>query len=502
MSFFKTIDFRLADFIFEERCDPNVKKLVAYLSAALREGYPSIQISENITPPPEALWDGESSLLSEEKINLIESLKNGFDHLKRMAHPPQLILEGNSLFFELYHFLNNRFKELYKNLLSTPPTLKIDPAAAKEAILKLQHEKMITSEQAEAIYKGCTQNITLISGGPGTGKTYAAGILLKTFYDLLKGHPCKIALAAPTGKAAANLEKSLKKFCHSVEGLKDLKATTLHSLLQLGRKGDRQQIEADLILIDESSMIDTKRMVALMEAIKPGTQLILMGDPNQLPPVEVGALFAEMIHSRSDGVCLKKCQRTDMAEIVEMSQAILEGRCEGVRFHTNPEPFLDQAVEEYTPPTDLSEDELLHFFSNYRILSPLNKGPWGCETINAEIYKRISLRYKNPVIPILITKNDSALTLSNGDIGIVIEKHAFFPGKELIKIPAIALPENSLAYCLSVHKSQGSEFDKILLLWPEGAQRFGRPGLYTGVTRARKKVDLICTSETLKATLN
>lgn len=500
MNLFKPIDLELAAFVLGKGENGDVFQLVAYLTAALRQGYSFIKIGQILDPSPNTLAEEDSPLSAEESAVLGSVLLKGMEKL-RLECPSALVLEEERLSFELYHSLHKKFKDLYSKHLITPPRISIDQIKLKELIEELQQTGVITFEQGDAIYKGCTQSITLISGGPGTGKTYTAGVLLALFWRLIAEVPCKIVLAAPTGKAAANLQKSFSKFANSLPGLQDVQATTLHALLRLGGKRELKPLDADLILIDESSMIDTKRMVALMEAVKPGTRIIFMGDPYQLPPVEVGGLFAELIQAGSAGSLLTKCQRTDLAAIVEMAQAILEGRGDNVILNTQIEPFLEEALAEYTPPENATIEELLNFFSKYRILSPVNRGAWGCETINAQLFTKLTREKQEAIVPIMVTKNDRTLNLNNGDVGILVGGSAYFSGVEVRKIPAIALAEYTLAYCLSVHKSQGSEFDKVLLLWPEGAERFGRPGLYTGVTRAKKRVDLVCAPETFKKTL-
>ena len=158
----------------------------------------------------------------------------------------------------------------------------------------------------------------MIVGGPGTGKTYTAGILLKI---LLKGLPsdalCRIALAAPTGKAAVNLEASIKRALHATEGRFAIDSKTLQAWLYKPNYGPLAKtqplsLEADIVLIDECSMIDVALMGRLMEALLPGTRLIMLGDPDQLPAVEAGSLFADMIFLFKENVAkLQSCLRTE-----------------------------------------------------------------------------------------------------------------------------------------------------------------------------------------------
>lgn len=510
MNLFKPIDLHLAAFILRERATPETTQLVAYLSSALRQGYSSIRIGGQIYPPPTALCEENPFPSEEEQIALHTALRKGKE-LIITQNLSSLVIEGDQLAFELYHTLHKRFQHLYRERQSSTPYPLINPQLLQTEVQQLETQGAITHEQAEAITKGCMQSLTTIMGGPGTGKTYTAGLLLNTFRKLLRGSPCKIALTAPTGKAAANLQKSFEKFSHSWSEGHSIQAQTLHALLKLGKNRDPQPIDADLIIVDESSMIDSKRMVNLFDAVKPSARLILMGDPNQLPPVEVGELFAALIHTFSGGTKLTRCQRTDLLSIVEMARNILAGKGDSVPLYSDLEPFLEEALKAFTPPQQALPAELLRFFNQYRILSPLNQGPWGCETLNKRLLTRLRKSDQPIVAPILITKNDRTFSLNNGEVGVLIAKDpfqyqagdvAYFEGASGVrKIPAIALPEHTWGFCLSVHKSQGSEFDRVLLLWPEGAERFGRPGLYTGVTRAKKEIHIVADPKTFAATL-
>ena len=502
MNLFKPIDLQLADFVLGPEQTPEAHQLISYLSAALRQGYSSIQIGEELIPSPSELNEEEETIPPSEKIQLYEQLRKGFALLQK-EHFPALVIEQNQLSFELYATLKKRFWQLYRQHCETPPEIGVDPMLLKQRVEKLCQDGVVTEEQGAALLKGSLQSFTTISGGPGTGKTFTVGILIRLFTELV-GKPCKIALTAPTGKAAANLQKSVKDFA-------GIEALTLHALLKLGRSGAAKPIDADLVIVDESSMIDMKRMVDLFGALKKGCRLILLGDPYQLPPVEVGGLFAELVAENQHGVHLSKCLRTDLQSIVELAQGALQGDFAKLAFSQEIEPFLEEALRLYTPPQEASPAELLTFFNRYRILSPLNKGKWGCDTINHALFKKLPRTQDKFIAPILITKNDRTLNLNNGETGVLVchtpgeyraGDVAFFPGLgEVRQFPAIALPQHTWAFCLSVHKSQGSEFEQVLLLWPEKAEKFGRPGLYTGITRAKRKIDLVSSHETLRATL-
>ncbi len=296
----------------------------------------------------------------------------------------------------------------------------------------------LEGEQKAAVIHALNNSLTLVCGGPGTGKTYTAAALIRQF-------PGKVLVAAPTGKAAANLRIALP----------DCSVQTLHAML-------KKPLCADLIVVDEGSMIDAQMMAKLFAAVPDGARLVLFGDPNQLPPVEAGSLFNDLAKNHS--VCLTKCLRTDLQTIVDLCEAVKLG--EMIPYH--PLPNIKEAIK-------------LIQGSNSVVLTPLRKGLYGVDHLNDSVHKG------NDQVPIMITKNDEKMHLYNGDVGILNQKVANFGDRE---IPHHLLPPHTYAYVLSVHKSQGSEYDDVIIFLPHGSERFGREMLYTAVTRAKRSVTI------------
>jgi len=386
-------------------------------------------------------------------------------------------------------------------------------------------------EQISGVLNACESCLSLISGGPGTGKTYTAGELVRVVWELLPlemRDRYKIALAAPTGKAASNLQQSLTRATERVESFPTLKAKTLHSLLGIRENDDEDRdadaviLVEDLIIVDESSMIDVKMMRHLLKAIKPGARLVLLGDKDQLPPVEAGGLFADLINAVSErATVLNRCLRSELQGIVELSRAINQGNVQEVQ------DLLDQSAEgierrphdleenlqeivtyfPYLDPERTRPEVLLESFQKFRVLSPLRQGPWGVEALNLAIAKRWKQRIGTRewmAMPIMITKNDRSSGLVNGEVGVLVTRsgmphYAFFQGREVVD--AVLLPPYEVAFCMSVHKSQGSEFDTVWLVVPEGSEKFGKELVYTGVTRARKKIIISSLEEILVGVL-
>lgn len=327
----------------------------------------------------------------------------------------------------------------------------------------------LNSEQKKAIETALANRFSIITGGPGTGKTHTAATLIEALN-------AKTLVAAPTGKAATHLGKKLKS---------QVTAATLHSLLGVKTPLDYtksvEELDAELILVDECSMIDPPLFARLLGSIPPSARLVLMGDVNQLPAVEGGSVFADLIGSEKiPTTYLKTCMRSDRKEILDLAGAVLKGDRKEIR--TCDLGFTENSVEVFY-------EKLWHFvkdkdFQTFRILSTLRKGPYGVDALNRFLVEK----FGSDGYPILITRNDQKRGFSNGDMAMVEKGIATFEDGRTY--PLSELPKFEYAYCISVHKSQGSEYDHVLLLVPKGSEIFGKEVLYTAVTRAKEKLDV------------
>lgn len=426
------------------------KLLLAFLMAASREGHICLDISEE--SPYQKIFQ-EASLSLEQ-----------FPQIRRWNH-----------FF--YLSKNWEFETRIVDQLLAP---QVRPSVAVCADL----DPSLTSEQQKAVSLALSHRMSIITGGPGTGKTFVARHILMALRE-----DKKIILTAPTGKATARL----KQLNPSRE------CGTLHSFLGIRHSQDLNQLggylDADFIIVDECSMIDLSLFSYFLNSIQPHTQVVLMGDCDQLPPIESGSLFADLIDFLPT-TTLSQSMRSDQKEILDLASSIKEGTL----------------LKNVTPSCDVMEIARRHFpcytpfqdvtlFDHFRILSCVRKGPLGVDSLNKEIFNFFWDHLppgKTLTVPILITKTDYEIELYNGEGGILIYKnktpcYALFPGKEgtPLKISAFLLPPYELAYCLSVHKSQGSEFDHVVVFVPEESEIFGREILYTAVTRAKKRVKII-----------
>lgn len=339
----------------------------------------------------------------------------------------------------------------------------------------------LTQEQQTALNLALSNTLSVIEGGPGTGKTFLTSHLVKAM-----GPSAQVILAAPTGKAAARLKEfNPQATCgtlHSILGIK--------SARQLAR--GNSYVRADLIIIDESSMIDAKLLAFFLGSLQSGQRVVFLGDGNQLPPVESGSLFGDLVDLLPTAH-LRQCLRSDRKEVLQLAQDILAGKPIVPHEKLSKEFILQKALENYSQG------------NQFCILSPIREGPFGVNSLNQEIFQLFYRKMDQLLaVPILITRTDYEAGLYNGEVGILWRSrekllHAEFGGR---KIPASALPPYELGYVLSVHKSQGSEFDHVLVLVPPGSETFGREVLYTAVTRAKHSVILCGDAEIIEKTVS
>lgn len=390
--------------------------------------------------------------------------------------------------------------------------------------------------------------VALLTGGPGTGKTTAVAATLAVWLREFKaehGRPGRVVLAAPTGKAAARMTESWQRqapqlFADLSAGQPSalpLQAVTLHRLLGFsGASGSASApLLADLLIVDEASMIDLPMMLRLLKALPEHGHLLLIGDPNQLPSIEIGnvlgALLAPEPNSRFAAALatahrqrhhnFRQAASPGLAELAEAMQtespdsviaALQTQAYPGVDYADYSRNAIDAVLDDvelfHRGLASLPDPQsALQRLADRIILTPLRNGPIGSETLNAEMGRRLGHAVDRHAQAILITENVPRLGLSNGDIGLIwrsaeaFDAHFLGPGG-LNTLPVEKLPAHEPAYALTIHKAQGSEFDTVDLLLPQAAHpMLSKALLYTAVTRARHKLNLLASSEALRTGL-
>jgi len=447
-----------------------------------------------------------------------------------------------------------------------------------------------TEGQRRACLLATLRGLSVISGGPGTGKTYTVAKVLSLLQEqaLAAGRePLRIQLLAPTGKAAQRLGEAIQQNLASLpEALRSLvpaEASTLHRALGYQRNtptrfrhGALNPLPADVVIVDEASMVDLALMAKLVDAVHPRARLVLLGDKDQLASVEAGAILGEIYGGNpDDGYSRELAESVQRltgdavpvsptlpnpglhdcmvhlsyvhrfaggSPIAKLAQAVNAGDVEAAFAVLDaPEPEVDLrpiAAEAELPKIfgALVEDRFgalrdgtvadkLRALSSFRFLCAHRRGKLGVGGLNRFVAEHLTRRglldargdwYDGR--PILVTANDYSLDLFNGDVGIIAEDPkadpseaarrpllAFFPSShssEPRQFPPGQLPPHETVFAMSVHKAQGSELDEVALVLPDRMSPIlTRELIYTGITRAKKRVTIYGTREVLAAAI-
>jgi len=397
--------------------------------------------------------------------------------------------------------------------------------------------------QRVACETAARHSVSLITGGPGTGKTTTVVRLLALLLDLATPHTLRIVLAAPTGKAAARLGESIaRQREHMPEAVRahiPTHAQTLHRLL--GNGPTPRDLAADVVVVDEASMIDLEMMARLLQAVPLQARLVLLGDKDQLASVEAGAVMSQLCSGTllsSQTVTLTHSHRFDANRgIGRWAQAVNHAPEDVPALWQQTPDWLDNLSNHPMPdvtrlthprPQDptwfagvrhgwheylthlqnvsqgcdaVHARSVLKAFAKFSVLCALREGPWGVAQLNPHIEKALQLNPHGRAWyvgrPVMVTRNDYALDLMNGDIGVCLpnpegELRVAFPSSDPTRVRWIApsrLDSVDTVFAMTVHKSQGSEFTHVLLVVPEqNAPVLTRELLYTGLTRARERL--------------
>ncbi|MGA5464399.1 exodeoxyribonuclease V subunit alpha [Mycobacterium sp. NPDC050041] len=404
-----------------------------------------------------------------------------------------------------------------------------------------------SEEQRRAANVALTQPLTVLTGGPGTGKTTTVARLLALLAEqaALAGRPrLRIALAAPTGKAAARLLEAVLLEVGRLDPadrdrLPALTASTLHRLLRSRpdnssrfRHHRENRLPHDVIVVDETSMVSLTLMARLLEAVRPDSRLVLVGDPDQLASVEAGAVLADLVDglgARDDariatlvtswrfgetiGGLATAIRDGDADRVVEVLRAggdhiaWLDTDEPGERLRT---VLLPQALRLREAAILGNAAVALQTLDEHRLLCAHRRGPYGVQHWNRQVQRWLTDATGEAIWtdwyagrPVLVTANDYGLGLYNGDTGVAIaDGDGLSVAVGAQTFAASRLSEVDTMHAMTIHKSQGSQAEEVtVLLPPEESRLLTRELFYTAVTRARQRVRVVGSERAVRAAI-
>ncbi|CEN85591.1 DNA helicase [[Clostridium] sordellii] len=475
--------------------------------------------------PKDILVQESSKLLGVEKEYILDCIL-GLAYDQKIHIEKGLGHEDHIYLIPYYLSENGVCKQIIKLAQSDFKDLNID---VEKEIEKVEEETGIklANNQALAVKEAIKSGLVVITGGPGTGKTTTINTIIKVF----ENNEQEVLLAAPTGRAAKRMSETSNK-----------EAKTIHRLLEMGYATDSEElvflkdeedpINADVVIVDEVSMVDIVLMYSLLKAIKPGTRVILVGDSDQLPSVGAGNVLKDIIDSKVINVVrLNEIFRQAQESMIVVNAHRIN---QGLPLHLNVKGKDFFFIKKNTNEEILKEivglvsTRLPKFYNldklkDIQVLAPMRKGDLGVANLNIELQKYLNKEEKYKVEETLQKrifrvgdkvmqiknnytkkwetedKSESGEGIYNGDIGYIyhIDKenkiiYVLFDQTKIVSYEYSELDELDHSFCTTIHKSQGSEFPAIVIpvTWAP-PMLLNRNLLYTAVTRAKKLVVLV-----------
>ncbi len=421
--------------------------------------------------------------------------------------------EGQKSYYmvSLYRAETGVARSIRRIMRGALPWKNLDPAK----VIPTSEERSaieLSESQRSAVALALSSKFLVITGGPGVGKT----TIINTILDILEAEDLTVLLCAPTGRAAKRLSEAT-----------GMEAKTIHRLLEFDpfqrdfRRCKSNPLEADLVIVDEASMIDVVLMNRLLAAISSRSALIFAGDVDQLPPVGPGFVLADMIHSEA----LPVVRLTEIFRQAESSMIIVNAHRINRGEFTIPSHDAGAELSDfYVVPSESTADiqrRLLLIvadriperfgmdrLNDIQVLTPMNKGPLGTRALNALLQERLNPHARRKIVrfEVIYAEGDKVIQMVNnydkevfnGDIGRIARVDeeegtlsVLYDGRE-VTYESSELEEIALAYAITIHKSQGSEYPAVVI--PLSMQHFTmleRNLVYTAVTRAKKLVMII-----------
>ncbi|OCB51586.1 exodeoxyribonuclease V subunit alpha [Mycobacterium malmoense] len=460
-----------------------------------------------------------------------------------LGSPPVLRLFGDLLYLDRYW---REEEQVCADLLALSAPGAPGDVPALERLFPPGYD-----EQRAAAQIAVSQAVTVLTGGPGTGKTTTVARLLALLAGQaeLGGRPRpRIALAAPTGKATARLAEAVAAEVRRLDAadrtpLTGLQATTLHRLL--GARPDTSvrfkhnrgnRLPHDVIVVDETSMVSLTMMARLLEAVRPDTRLILVGDPDQLASVEAGAVLADLV----DGLTARDDVRVAalrtphrfgesigaLAEAIRVGDAdrvlgLLRAGGEHIEWLDSDGPadrlravLVPHALRVREAALLGAAEVALAALDEHRLLCAHRQGPYGVSHWNRQVERWLAEETGRPVPsawyagrPVLVTANDYGLKVYNGDTGVVVAGpdglRAVIAGAAgTLDFATSRLTDIETMHAMTIHKSQGSQADEVTVLMPpEDSRLLTRELFYTAVTRAKARVRVAGSEAAVRAAI-
>ncbi|UGU00751.1 exodeoxyribonuclease V subunit alpha [Mycobacterium intracellulare] len=513
--------------------DERVALAVALVVRALRGGSVCVDLraAPGLLGDADLPWPGADDWLAAVRASAL------------LGPPPVLRFFGDLLYFDRYWLEE---EQVCTDLLAlSAPPVGIE-SSSYERLFEPGYE-----EQRAAAEIAVSHAVTVLTGGPGTGKTTTIARLLALLLEHAERAgmpPPRIALAAPTGKAAARLAEAVAAGAQRLAAadrarLAGLSGTTLHRLL--GPRPDTSvrfkhnranRLPHDVIVVDETSMVSLTMMARLAEAVRPDSRLILVGDPDQLASVEAGAVLADLVdglsargdvrvaalrtphrYGTSIGALAEAIRVGDADRVVELLAAggehveWVDAQRPGDRLR---EVLVAHALRLRSAALLGAADEALATLDEHRLLCAHREGPYGATHWNTLVQKWIAEATGQPAWshwyagrPLLVTANDYGLRLYNGDTGVAVAGaeglRAVIAGASgPLDFATSRLGEVETMHAMTIHKSQGSQADEVtVLIPPEDSRLLTRELFYTAVTRAQTRVRVVGPEASVRAAI-
>ena len=468
---------------------------------------------------------------------------------------PLVITKQGRLYFRKSYEYELGIARFFTSKVETIDSLNLDRA---ERFFQEHLKGTVDDYQALAIAQAMIKKWLILSGGPGTGKTRTLVVLLILLLEIEPDF--HVAMVAPTGKAAYRLQQSVADTIDGLSLSEELTArlsvltqtSTLHRLLGFVRgsvdfrRNANNPLPHDLVVVDEASMVDLPLMAKLLEALKPTARLILSGDADQLSPVQGGGVFNALakggelnkfesndvrILQRFSSVAVESSspnpllghivslqqshrQGADQAgvNISEFCRMIKDGQGEDAKsfaladnlgiemISSTKDPRVEKLIVEGFSELGNAEvpEQALSGLRKFRILCPHNLGKYGVDLWNQKAGYLVK-SFSNQFLPLVIQMNDYGVDLFNGDDGVVCGDKAFFSStNEMREIPKARLPKYDESFALSIHRSQGSEYDKVMIILPPPESKLlNRELLYVAASRAKSGIILVGDPESI-----